>query len=50
MLIGLHSRLAVVALALCLSGAPAALASSPPDLAKLASDVEQLRTISTMSG
>ncbi len=27
-----------------MSGAPAALASSPPDLAKLAGDVEQLRT------
>ncbi len=44
MLIGLGSRVAVAALSLCVSGASAALASSPPDLAKLAADVEQIRS------
>ncbi|PPD16206.1 MAG: ammonium transporter [Methylobacterium sp.] len=40
----LINRIAVGCLALCLSGTSIALASAPPDLAKLASDVEQLRS------
>lgn len=44
MLIGLGGRVTVATLALCILGWSGALAAAPPDLAKLASDVEQLRT------
>jgi Amt family ammonium transporter len=44
MLIGLGGRVTVATLALFILGWSGALAAAPPDLAKLASDVEQLRT------
>ncbi|MCU0820511.1 MAG: ammonium transporter [Beijerinckiaceae bacterium] len=44
MLVGLGGRVTVATLALCLFGWSGAMASPPPDLAKLAGDVEQLRT------
>ena len=44
MLIGIGSRVALAALSLGMLGVSGALAATPPDLAKLAGDIEQLRS------